>query len=63
MALISNWIGEIITINISEVILNRNFRISDVITIFVILLIFLNFCKHLCELLIALGSEILSSSK
>jgi len=63
VALISDWIGKIIAVDVSEVVLNRNFRISDVIAIFVILLIFLNFFEHLFELLIAWGSEILSSSK
>ena len=63
MTLISYWIGEIIPINVSEVILNRDFRVIDVITFFVLLLVLLNFCEHLCELLITFGSEILSSSK
>jgi len=63
VTLISYWIGEIIPINVSEVILNRDFRVIDVITFFVLLLVLLNFCEYLCELLITFGSEILSSSK
>lgn len=63
MTLISYWIGEIIPINVSEVILNRDLRVIDVITFFVLLLVLLNFCEYLCELLITFGSEILSSSK
>jgi len=62
VTLISHWIGEIITLNISEVISNWNFRICDVITLFVGLLVFLNFCEHFFEFLVTLGSEILGSS-
>ena len=57
MTLVSNWVREIVTINISEIVLNGNFGVRNIVTIFEVLLELLHFLENLLELLIAFSCE------
>lgn len=63
VTLVSDWVGEVVTIDVSEIILNRNFSVINIITLFVVLLILLNLLEYFLELLIAFGCELFGAGE